>query len=104
MELLLALLLVTVTLHLCQAIPLLSHSAASEASCSLIVSGEYFTSYKITEPGVVTSVDLVNEDSSEDCQLRLLMVGGGADGDHGAGGGSGHVTYINRTLDQESGR
>ena len=98
MELLLALLLVTVTLHLCQAIPLLSHSAASEASCSLIVSGEYFTSYKITEPGVVTSVDLINEDSSEDCQLRLLVVGGGGYSDHGAGGGSGYLTYTSQQV------
>ena len=51
----------------------------------------------LSEPGpeVIVSVEVTGQ-----CQLRLLMVGGGADGDHGAGGGSGHVTYINRTLDQ----
>ena len=49
----------------------------SEVSCSLLVSGEYLTSYLVTEPGLVTNVDLVNDGPSKDCQLRMLLVGGG---------------------------
>ena len=33
--------------------------------------------YKVTEPGLATNVDLVNEGTSEDCYLRMLLVGGG---------------------------
>ena len=63
-----------------------------QGSCSLIVGGEQVTSYMVTEPGLETTIDLVN-DGGEGCELRLLLVGGGGYSDHGAGGGSGYLAY-----------
>ena len=47
----------------------------------------------VTEPGLETTIDLVNDGGEGECELRLLLVGGGGYSDHGAGGGSGYLTY-----------
>ena len=64
-----------------------------QGSCSLIVGGEQVTSYMVTEPGLETTIDLVNDGVDAECELRLLLVGGGGYSDHGAGGGSGYLAY-----------
>ena len=47
----------------------------------------------VTEPGLETTIDLVNDGGEGECELRLLLVGGGGYSDHGAGGGSGYLAY-----------
>ena len=64
-----------------------------QGSCSLIVEGEQVTSCMVTEPGLETTIDLVNDGGEGECELRLLLVGGGGYSDHGAGGGSGYLAY-----------
>ena len=69
-------LMALVNLGLCASDP-----EPSEASCSLVVSGEHLMSYKATQPGCCVDVDIVNEGSG-DCQLRILLVGGGGNTGH----------------------
>ena len=68
-------------------------TSTRQGSCSLIVEGEQVTSCMVTEPGLETTIDLVNDGGEAECELRLLLVGGGGYSDHGAGGGSGYLTY-----------
>ena len=64
-------LMTLVTLGLCAGDP-------PDGPCSLVVNGEKLMSYKATHSPDVTwhFVDIVNEGSG-DCQLRMLLVGGG---------------------------
>lgn len=76
MALLRSLGLVTVTL-LVPGVPGIKDKTLEDVSCSLWIGGEHLTSYKWTEPGQVTSLHLVNDGDTEECQLRMLLVGGG---------------------------
>ena len=69
-------LMALVTLCLCAGDP-----EPPEASCSLVVSGEHLMSYMATQPGCCVDVDIVNEGGG-DCQLRMLLVGGGGNTGH----------------------
>ena len=68
-----------------------------DLACGLFVEGEYQTSYKFIEPGVVNNVTLVT-DGNGDCQVRMFLVGGGGNAygggeGFGGGGGSGFLQY-----------
>ena len=71
-----------------------------DLSCGLFINGEYHTSHKFTEPGVVNNVILVS-DGSEDCQVRMFLVGGGGyahSSYQGGGGGSGYLQYLSQSA------
>ena len=66
-----------------------------DLSCGLFVEGEYQTSYKFIEPGVVNNVTLVTDGNGE-CRVRIFLVGGGGyahSSSGGGGGGSGFLQY-----------
>ena len=69
-------LMTLVTMSLCAGDP-----GSPDGPCSLVVSGEHLMSYKATQPGCCVDVDIVNEGSG-DCQLRMLLVGGGGNTGH----------------------
>ena len=75
----------------------------NDMECSFFVNGEYENHVMITDPGEITNLTVVSNSLFYDCQLRMLLVGGGGDADngYGSGAGSGYITYVNMTNVRE---
>ena len=67
-------------------------SVKAESDCSLTVDGEEQQGVMVTSPGQDTEIVVIGTGLAE-CDLTLLLVGGGGQESGDGGAGSGHLEY-----------
>ena len=66
--------------------------------CSFVLDGEQHQFYMVTDPATEINIHIPLSFEADDCQLRVLAIGGGGKMNASAGGGSGNLLYFSRYL------
>ena len=68
-----------------------------ESPCHLSWNGTSSQHFMVSNPNVMTEVEIIRDDVTEFCNVKFLLVSGGGQSDY-CGGGSGRILYFEKHL------
>ena len=68
-----------------------------ESPCHLSWNGTSSQHFMVSNPNVMTEVEIIRDDVTEFCNVKFLLVSGGGQSDY-CGGGSGRILYSEKHL------